>query len=66
MLRHLSLVSMIGLGFAGLYNHSYEPNADWKRDHVNMIMEHFAIKDIAAGEEIVINYGEENICFDVK
>jgi len=37
---------MIGLGFAGLYNHSYEPNADWKRDHVNMIMEHFAIKDI--------------------
>jgi len=31
-----------------------------------MIMEHFAIKDIAAGEEIVINYGEENICFDVK
>lgn len=57
---------MIGLGFAGLYNHSFEPNADWKKDHVNMIMEHFAIRDIVAGEEILINYGEENICFDVK
>lgn len=58
--------NMIGLGFAGLYNHSFDPNANWKKDHVNMIMEHFAIKDIAAGEEILINYGEENIEFDVK
>jgi len=46
---------MIGLGFAGLYNHSYEPNADWKRDHVNMIMEHFAIKDIEKSFKLLSN-----------
>ena len=57
---------MIGLGFAGLYNHSFDPNAEWKKDPVNMVMEHFTIKDISAGEEILINYGEENISFDVK
>ena len=58
--------NMIGLGFAGLYNHSFEPNADWRKDHINMTMEHFSIRDIVAGEEILINYGEENIVFDVK
>jgi SET domain-containing protein len=57
---------MFGFGFAGLYNHSFEPNADWMRDHVNMTMKHFAIKDISVGEEIFINYGEENIDFEVN
>jgi len=57
---------MIGLGFAGLYNHSSNPNAEWRDDRINMIMEHYALRDISAGEEIFINYGEDNIDFDVK
>jgi SET domain-containing protein len=51
---------LIGTGCASLYNHSYEPNADYQVDKINEIIRHYAIKDIKAGEEIVINYGEEN------
>ena len=57
---------MLPFGFAGLYNHSSDPNADWMKDYVNMTMTHFAIKDISVGEEIYIDYGEENINFEVK
>ena len=57
---------MIGMGFAGFYNHSFNPNAEWGDDRVNMIMEHYACRDILAGEEICINYGEENVDFEVK
>lgn len=57
---------MIGLGFASLYNHSFNPNAEWKKDYLNMTIEHFAIEDIKAGEEILINYGEEYVNFEVK
>lgn len=59
-------IAMFGLGYAGLYNHSSDPNVDWKKDHVNMIIEHFAIRDIEAGEELMIDYGEENIGFEIK
>lgn len=52
--------SLIGTGCASLYNHSYEPNADYQVDKVNEIIRHYAIKDIKQGEEILLNYGEEN------
>lgn len=58
--------NMIGFGFASLYNHSFNPNAEWKKDYLNMTIEHFAIEDIRAGEEILINYGEAYVNFEVK
>lgn len=52
--------ALIGMGYAGLYNHSFKPNATYHVDKVNEIITHYAIRDIEAGEELVINYGVEN------
>jgi SET domain-containing protein len=57
---------MLGFGFSSLYNHSYDPNAKWMKDWVNMTIKHFAIKDILVDEEICVDYGEGNISFEVK
>lgn len=46
----------IGLGFASLYNHSFEPNAKYIKDVVNSVLRFVAIKDISQDEEIVVNY----------
>jgi uncharacterized protein len=44
----------IALGFGSLYNHSYEPNAVYSdRD---MFIIYRALRDIAPGEEITVNY----------
>jgi uncharacterized protein len=43
------------LGYGSLYNHSYKPNA-YYRDRRNRVKEFIALRDIAAGEEITINY----------
>jgi uncharacterized protein len=43
-------------GYGPLYNHSYAPNADLREDHENTLMEFFALRDIAQGEEITIDY----------
>ncbi len=51
---------LIGTGCACLYNHSYEPTADYTIDKVNQMICHYAIKNIREGEEITIDYGEEN------
>ena len=55
--------SIIGMGNAGLYNHSFNPNVDCQIDKVNEIITHYAIKDINVGEELTLNYGEENANF---
>jgi uncharacterized protein len=52
---------IIGMGFSGLYNHSFDPNVEYEVDKVNEIMRHYAIKDIAIDEELTLNYGEENV-----
>jgi SET domain-containing protein len=47
----------LALGYGSLYNHSYQPNAryeDVKRTKVFL-----ALRDIAAGEEITVNYNGE-------
>jgi SET domain-containing protein len=44
----------ITLGYGSIYNHSYEPNAQYR--HGKMAMTYYALRDIAAGEEITINY----------
>jgi uncharacterized protein len=44
------------LGYACLYNHSYEPNARYLR-HLDLDqLEIVAIRDIRSGEELTINY----------
>lgn len=52
--------SLIGLGLAGLYNHSATPNASHEIDQINKLMRHYALRDIAPGEELTIDYGQEN------
>lgn len=42
------------LGYGLLYNHSFEPNATFKYGRESMT--YLALRDIAAGEEILINY----------
>ena len=43
------------LGYGSLYNHSYKPNARYD-DVTPQTKEFTALRDIAAGEEITINY----------
>ncbi len=46
----------IAMGFASIYNHSYPSNADYAMDHETGTMDIFAVRPIAPGEEITINY----------
>jgi SET domain-containing protein len=46
----------IVLGFGSLYNHSYTPNARYLRRLEEQVMEFVALRGIAAGEEITVNY----------
>lgn len=46
----------IALGYGSLYNHSYEPNAEYDMDFVAQTIDFHCIKKIAAGEEILVNY----------
>jgi len=43
------------LGYGALYNHSYEPNAEYI-DRAPQTKVYRALRDIAGGEEITINY----------
>jgi uncharacterized protein len=52
---------IIGMGCCGLYNHSFDPNLDYCIDRANEIMTHYAIRDISSGEELTLDYGEENV-----
>ena len=51
---------IIGMGYCCLYNHSLSPNVDYQVDSTNEIMRHYAIRDIEVGEELTLDYGEEN------
>jgi len=46
----------IALGLGSLYNHSYEPNAQYHQDTHNRHLEFVALRAICCGEEITINY----------
>jgi SET domain-containing protein len=52
--------NIIGMGFCGLYNHSFSPNVNYEIDLVNQVMRHYAIKNIHINEELTLDYGEEN------
>lgn len=48
----------IVMGHGSFYNHSYAPNARFIRHLGERVMAYVARRDIAAGEEITINYHE--------
>ncbi len=59
----------LALGFGSLYNHAWEPNAWYDIDHDLEVVRFFAVRPIAEGEEITINYtghpdGRDEIWFD--
>ncbi len=47
------------LGYGSLYNHSFDPNADWKQNFKTKTMVYRALRPIKKGEEIVVNYNGE-------
>jgi hypothetical protein len=49
----------LSLGYGSIYNHSFNPNADWKQNFKTDCMEYKALRDIKKGEEILINYNGE-------
>jgi len=46
----------ICLGFGSIYNHSYEPNATYKKNLKEETIDFVAIRPIQRGEEITVNY----------
>ena len=50
----------ICLGYGSLYNHSYEPNATYKKDLEKEQISFIALQDIQSGEEITVNYNYGN------
>ncbi len=48
----------LALGYGSLYNHSYQPNARYE-DVGGRTKLFVALRDIAAGEEITVNYNGE-------
>jgi len=46
----------IVLGYGSLYNHSYEPCAEFEFRESELAIDYVALRDIRAGEEITINY----------
>jgi SET domain-containing protein len=51
---------LVALGFGSIYNHSYDPNAIYKINSKEKIMDISAIRSINTGEEISINYNSAN------
>ena len=53
----------LALGYGSLYNHAAEPNLDFEMDYDFLQIRFTALREIAAGEELLIDYltggGEE-------
>lgn len=50
---------LVIMGYGMMYNHDADANAEWEIDDDNRFVRFSATKDIAAGEEIFQDYGEE-------
>jgi len=55
---------VLGFGFAPMFNHNSDPNCAYILDTVNEVMRHYAIKDIEAGDELLLDYGGDDDLFD--
>ncbi len=44
------------LGNGSIYNHSFDPNAEYRPDFEGQTMSFFALENIEAGIEITVNY----------
>jgi SET domain-containing protein len=49
----------ICLGYGSLYNHSYTPNCIYETYYEDEVIHFIAIRDIAADEELTINYNHD-------
>jgi SET domain-containing protein len=49
---------VVATGFSLLYNHSNNPNAGWRSNLENNTFEFYSIKNIKAGEEVFVWYGD--------
>lgn len=47
---------VLALGYASIYNHSMDPNAEYKMNIKNKSISFTAIKDIKKGDQIFFNY----------
>jgi SET domain-containing protein len=61
----------MALGYIPMYNHSYSSNCDYQMNFRQHLMAIITVKEIAAGDELLINYnGEWNdatpLWFDAK
>src|SRR5687767_7607353 len=50
-------LNAIPLGLGGVFNHSDDPNLDWEPNERDESITFRARRDIAAGEQLTINYG---------
>lgn len=50
------VTAAICFGFGSFYNHSYEPNATYKKRIKEKLIEFIAIKNIKKDDEITVNY----------
>ncbi len=60
----------MALGWAPIYNHSYKSNCEYFMDYDENTIRIQTVKNIAAGEELTINYNgdwdnDEKVWFDV-
>lgn len=46
----------MALGYAAVYNHCYSSNCEYEMDYHDASISIKAVRDIAAGEELFINY----------
>lgn len=44
------------LGWGAVYNHSFSPNAQYQKMMEDLRMDFMALRDIEAGEEVLVNY----------
>lgn len=49
----------IALGYGSLYNHSRDPNTEYEMDFEDEDIRFFALRDIPAGSELLINYTDD-------
>lgn len=50
---------VMGFGYAGIYNHSSQPNVMWESDEENRLLVFSTTRDVMSGEELFTYYGDD-------